>query len=60
MTETITTWAEAVGLLAIALGLGWITGERFGIGWGLLVFGAVILCMSAGVAAVSRRKGGNP
>jgi hypothetical protein len=58
MTETITTWAEAAGLLAIAAGLGWITADRFGIGWGLLAFGAVILCMSAGVAAASRRKGG--
>jgi hypothetical protein len=55
----MTTWAEAVGLLAIALGLGWITAEEVGIGWGLLAFGAVILCMSAGVAALARRKGGN-
>jgi hypothetical protein len=59
VTEVITTWAEAVGLLAIAVGLGWITGERFGIGWGLLAFGTVILCMSAGVAAVARQKGGS-
>jgi uncharacterized membrane protein YhfC len=58
VTETLTTWAEAVGLLAIAVGLGWITADRFGIGWGLLAFGAVILCMSAGVAALARRKGG--
>jgi hypothetical protein len=57
VTETITTWAEAVGLLALALGLGWITAEHLGIGAGLLAFGAAILCMSAGVAALARRKG---
>ena len=60
MTETITTWAEAVGLLAIAAGLGWIIAQQVGIGWGLLAFGTAILSMSAVVAALSRRKGGNP
>lgn len=58
MTETITTWAEAAGLLAIALGLAWLLAERFGIGWALLGFGAVILCMSAGVTAALKRRGG--
>jgi uncharacterized membrane protein YhfC len=58
VTEIITTYAEALALLSIALGLGWIVAERFGIGYGLLVFGAVILCMSAGLAALRPRKGG--
>lgn len=58
MTETITTWAEAGALLAIALGLAWLAGERFGTGWGLLVFGTVILCMSALVTAALKRRGG--
>lgn len=57
MTETMTTYAEALALLAIALGLAWLTADHFGIGWALLAFGAVILCMSAGLAAL-RRKGG--
>lgn len=57
MTETVTTYAEALALLAIALGLAWLTADHFGIGWGLLAFGAVILSMSALVAAL-RRKGG--
>lgn len=57
MTETITTYAEALALLAIALGLAWLTADHFGIGWALLAFGAVILCMSLLVAAL-RPKGG--
>lgn len=60
MTETVTNWAEVIGLLAIALGVAWLTAQRFGIGWGLLALGAVILCMSAGISAVAtRRKGGS-
>lgn len=57
MTETITTYAEALALLAIALGLAWLSADHFGIGWGLLTFGAVILCMSLLVASL-REKGG--
>lgn len=56
MTDTVTTYAEALALLSIALGLAWLAADRFGIGWGLLAFGAVILSMSALVAL--RRKGG--
>lgn len=58
MTETVTTYAEALAMLAIALGLAWLIADRFGIGWGLLAFGTAILCMSALVAALLRRKSG--
>jgi uncharacterized membrane protein YhfC len=58
VTETVTTYAEALALLAIALGIGWLTAERFGIGWGLLALGSVILCMSALVSYLRPRKGG--
>lgn len=60
MTETVTSWAEAIGLLAIALGLAWFVREEYGTGWALLALGTVILCMSAGLAALGRRKGGTP
>ncbi len=60
MINAITDWAEVVALLCLALGAAWLTAERHGIGWGLLAFGGLILCMSAVVSAVAgRRKGGN-
>lgn len=60
MINTVTDWAEILGLLCLALGAAWLVAERFGIGWALLAFGALIMCMSAGISAVaSRRKGGN-
>jgi uncharacterized membrane protein YhfC len=60
MITKLTDWAEAVALLCLALGAAWLVGERFGIGYALLAFGALILCMSAGVTAAGRRrKGGN-
>jgi uncharacterized membrane protein YhfC len=58
VTETVTTYAEALALLSMALGLAWLIADHFGIGWALLAFGAVILCMSAGVAALRPQKGG--
>lgn len=59
MINRVTDWAEVVALLCLALGLAWLIGERFGVGWSLLAFGAVILSMSAVVSAVAtRRKGG--
>lgn len=60
MIDTVTSWAEILGLLCLALGASWLVGQRFGIGWALLAFGALIMCMSAGISAVaSRRKGGS-
>jgi uncharacterized membrane protein YhfC len=55
--EIITDILEALALLAIALGLAWFVQDAHGPGWALLALGAVILCMSAGLAALSRRKG---
>lgn len=60
MINAVTDWAEVVALLCLALGAAWLAGERWGIGWGLLTFGALILVMSAVVSAVAgRRKGGS-
>lgn len=59
MIDKVTTVADALGLLCLALGIAWFVGDRFGIGWGLLALGALILCMSAVVAEASRRKGGS-
>lgn len=60
MIENVTDVAEILGLLILALGAAWLLGERFGLGWGLVAFGALILCMSAVVSAVAgRRKGGS-
>jgi hypothetical protein len=56
--QTVTDWAEVIGLLAIALGAGLLVAQAHGTGWGVIVFGTVILCMSAVVAALGRRKGG--
>lgn len=59
MISTVTDWAEVIGLLAIALGVAYIVFHSHGIGWGAIAFGAVILGMSAAVAALARRdKGG--
>ena len=59
MINTVTDWAEILGLLCLALGASWLVGQAFGIGYALLAFGALIMCMSAVVSAVaSRRKGG--
>lgn len=58
MISRMTDVAEAVALVCLALGAAWLVGERFGIGWALLAFGALILCMSAGVSAASRRRKG--
>jgi uncharacterized membrane protein YhfC len=60
MINAVTSWAEVVALLCLALGAAWLIAERHGIGWGLITFGSLILCMSAVVSAVAgRRKGGN-
>jgi hypothetical protein len=58
VTDTITTWAEVLGCLALALGFAWLAGERLGIGWGLVAFGTAILFMSALISAASKRRGG--
>ena len=60
MIENVTDVAEVVGLLCLALGGAWLIGEQFGLGYALLTFGALILCMSAVISVVtSRRKGGS-
>lgn len=60
MINRVTDWAEILGCLALALGAGWLAGERLGVGWGLIAFGTAILVMSAWVSLVAgRRKGGN-
>ena len=60
MINSVTDWAEVLGLLCIALGVSWLIAERFGLGWGLIALGALIMCMSAVVsAAEGRRKGGS-
>lgn len=60
MINAITDWAEVAALLCLALGAAWLVAERWGIGWGLVAFGALILFMSAVVSAVAgRRKGGS-
>lgn len=60
MITKVTDWAEVLALLCLALGGAWLVSERFGMGWGLLAFGALILCMSAVVSTVAGwRKGGN-
>lgn len=59
MIQTMTDWADAAGLLAVAVGLAYIVGHSHGFGWGAITFGTVILCVSAVLAALSRRgKGG--
>lgn len=55
MIQAVTDWADAVGLLAIALGVAYIVGHSHGPGWGAITFGTVILCVSAVLAALSRR-----
>lgn len=56
MINAVTDWAEVVALLCLALGAAWLAGERHGIGWALLTFGALILFMSAVVSVVSSRR----
>ena len=56
MIQTVTDWAEVIGLLAIAVGVGVLVGQTAGPGWGAIAFGTVILSMSAVVAALGRRK----
>ena len=59
MIQTVTDWADALGLLAIALGVAYNVGHSHGIGWGAITFGAVILVLSAALAAWNRHgKGG--
>jgi hypothetical protein len=59
VTDVITTWAEVLGLLAIAAGVGWQVRQVAPLGVALIVFGAVILCMSAMLAALARKRGGS-
>jgi hypothetical protein len=60
MISKVTDWAEILGLLCLALGAAWLVADWIGVGWALLTFGALIMCMSAGISAVaSRRKGGS-
>ncbi len=59
MINKVTDWAEILALLCLALGAAWLMGERHGTGWALLTFGALILCMSAVVSVVTRRRGGS-
>ncbi len=56
MIDSITTWAEVVGCLALAVGTGWNVAGRLGVGWGLIAFGAAILFMSAAVSAMAGRR----
>ncbi|HET6262157.1 MAG TPA: hypothetical protein VFG99_07940 [Chloroflexia bacterium] len=59
MIEKVTSWADVLGCLAIAIGLAQFAAEHLGIGGGLIVFGAAILVMSAGVSlAAGRKRGG--
>jgi membrane protein YdbS with pleckstrin-like domain len=58
MIDTVTNYAEVIGLLAIAVGISWLVYQIGGPGWSLIVFGAVILSMSACVAVLARRRGG--
>jgi hypothetical protein len=56
--EIITDLMDALALVLLALGISWFVQEAHGTGWGLLALGSVILLMSAGLAALGRRKGG--
>ena len=61
MINTVTTWFEILGCIALAAGFAYLAGEYLGIAWGLISFGAAILFMSAAISAAQagRKKGGS-